>query len=512
MCVWRAVSRLVCKPQTIARFLDGWGIDESTSVQAGTVRSPCLRGVRRRLAGLRTGRYDNHYQWTCRDTSGGVLPGATVTAKHVVPASSARRSANSEGPSRLPSLPPGTYEVTVALEGFKTTVVKDVVYRRAGRRHQLTLEVGGVSEPVPSPRRRRSSRRSRRRSSSTINTNQITKLPLTSRSAMDFVNFLPGVSTPGGNRDATINGLPAGRDQHHARRHQHSGQHQPLDRRLLRHRQPPPRRDRRSLGDDRRPGRRCRPGRGADQVRHPSGGNNYTGSGYHYYRNDKLNANTWFNNRAGMTKAELLQNQFGARFGGPLVIPGCSSAARRSSSAIMKSCSQPSDTHAHAQPAEARRPGRQLRYGGASSTCCSSAQQCRDCRDLVGRPDDRCAADRHPHGARHDGVIESVDANIDELRYNVAGGVEAAFPDRRASTTTSPTTTVHERGELQLVHRCPDTLNGFDAAVAGIPGLRRADLDAPAAGATRCVRRSAATSSTRRGSATAARRSSSSTR
>ena len=27
---------------------------------------------------------------------------------------------------------------------------------------------------------------------------------------MDFVNFLPGVSTPDGNRDATINGLPRG--------------------------------------------------------------------------------------------------------------------------------------------------------------------------------------------------------------------------------------------------------------------------------------------------------------
>src|SRR5688572_33181750 len=27
---------------------------------------------------------------------------------------------------------------------------------------------------------------------------------------MDFVNYLPGVSTPGGNRDATINGLPRG--------------------------------------------------------------------------------------------------------------------------------------------------------------------------------------------------------------------------------------------------------------------------------------------------------------
>ena len=46
--------------------------------------------------------------------------------------------------------------------------------------------------------------------SSTVTSTQITKLPLTARSAMDFVNFLPGVSTPAGNRDATINGLPRG--------------------------------------------------------------------------------------------------------------------------------------------------------------------------------------------------------------------------------------------------------------------------------------------------------------
>ena len=40
-----------------------------------------------------------------------------------------------------------------------------------------------------------------------------------------------------------------------------------------------------------------RPGRGADQVRDALGHEQFSGSGYHYYRSDKLNANTWFNNR-----------------------------------------------------------------------------------------------------------------------------------------------------------------------------------------------------------------------
>ena len=65
-------------------------------------------------------------------------------------------------------------------------------------------------------------------------------------------------------------------------------------------------------------------GQGAVQIKFVtrSGGNDFTGSGYHYYRSDKLNANTWFNNRGGVAKTPLKQNQIGGRAGGPIVIPG----------------------------------------------------------------------------------------------------------------------------------------------------------------------------------------------
>jgi hypothetical protein len=64
-------------------------------------------------------------------------------------------------------------------------------------------------------------------------------------------------------------------------------------------------------------------GQGAVQVKFVtrSGGNNFTGSAYHYYRDDSLNANTWFNNRNGIAKPKLLQNQGGFRAGGPIMIP-----------------------------------------------------------------------------------------------------------------------------------------------------------------------------------------------
>ena len=53
-----------------------------------------------------------------------------------------------------------------------------------------------------------------------------------------------------------------------------------------------------------------------------SGGNQFTGSGYYYYRTDKLNANTWLNNRAEIDKTRLRQKQMGVRAGGPILIPG----------------------------------------------------------------------------------------------------------------------------------------------------------------------------------------------
>jgi hypothetical protein len=50
-----------------------------------------------------------------------------------------------------------------------------------------------------------------------------------------------------------------------------------------------------------------------------SGTNSYHGSAFEFWRNDKLNANSWSNNLTGVPKAALHFNQFGATFGGPII-------------------------------------------------------------------------------------------------------------------------------------------------------------------------------------------------
>ena len=62
-------------------------------------------------------------------------------------------------------------------------------------------------------------------------------------------------------------------------------------------------------------------GGGAAQVSFvsPSGTNSYHGNAYWYNRNSVFAANDWYNNKDGIEKPFLNQNQFGGSLGGPIV-------------------------------------------------------------------------------------------------------------------------------------------------------------------------------------------------
>jgi hypothetical protein len=64
-------------------------------------------------------------------------------------------------------------------------------------------------------------------------------------------------------------------------------------------------------------------GTGAAQVSMvtPSGSNEFHGSLFEFHRNKVLNANSFFNNQSGTPKPAQIENRFGGRAGGPLMIP-----------------------------------------------------------------------------------------------------------------------------------------------------------------------------------------------
>ena len=410
---------------------------------------------------------------TVLDSSGGVLPGATVTAKHLGSNVVTTAVSNKDGAFTLPSLPIGTYEVSVALEGFKTYVVQDVVLTAVqGAGVKAVLEVGGLTETVTVASSSEIIQTQSTTISSTINTNQITKLPLTSRSAMDFVNFLPGVSTPGGNRQATINGLPQGvinitldgvNIQDNTLRTT-DGFFSIVS----------PRLDAIEEVSVTTAGQGAEAGQGAVQIKFVtrSGGNSYSGSGYWYYRNDKLNANTWFNNRAGTPKAKLLQNQVGARFGGPLQVPGLLDKGKAFFFFNYEELRQPSDVTRTRNLLTTAAQAGTYAYGGktvnvlalGAASAATAANSSLDPTIGTLLADIRSAA-------TGGGQIENLDANIDQLRYNVSVQSMRRFPTARVDYNIAASHRFTSAINYNWFTDTPDTLNGFDPQWPGFPAF-----------------------------------------
>ena len=63
---------------------------------------------------------------TVVDSSGGVLPGATVVVKNNATGSSLTTVSNESGVFSVPSVYPGVYTVSVSLSGFKSYVLSEL--------------------------------------------------------------------------------------------------------------------------------------------------------------------------------------------------------------------------------------------------------------------------------------------------------------------------------------------------------------------------------------------------
>lgn len=84
-----------------------------------------------------------------RDASGGVLSGATVTARHADTGFTVTRVTDPEGRFYLPGLPIGTWDITAEIAGFVRQTQRGLVLE-VGRTWdlELVLRVGGFSEEV----------------------------------------------------------------------------------------------------------------------------------------------------------------------------------------------------------------------------------------------------------------------------------------------------------------------------------------------------------------------------
>ena len=84
---------------------------------------------------------------TVKDSSGGVLPGATVRLSHA-PDADRTTITDAKGEFSFVALPPGQYTITVALNGFTQVTRQVAVQAGAVVRLSLELSVGALAESV----------------------------------------------------------------------------------------------------------------------------------------------------------------------------------------------------------------------------------------------------------------------------------------------------------------------------------------------------------------------------
>src|SRR5438309_4599308 len=83
------------------------------------------------------------------DAQGAMIPKAQIAAKNDQAQTEFKTTANDEGEWTIPSIPNGTYTVTITAQGFKTTVTKNVkVDTGQATTLNTALETGGASEQV----------------------------------------------------------------------------------------------------------------------------------------------------------------------------------------------------------------------------------------------------------------------------------------------------------------------------------------------------------------------------
>lgn len=134
---------------------------------------------------------------TVRDSSGAVVPGATVTIADSTKNNLTVRTAqtNSNGEFSAPNLPTSTYRVTVEAPNFKKSVQTDIKIDVGARRGiDVTLEAGNIDEVVTVEADPVAVDLTSPTSGTVINGDQVRELSINNRNFTQLVTLAPGVS------------------------------------------------------------------------------------------------------------------------------------------------------------------------------------------------------------------------------------------------------------------------------------------------------------------------------
>jgi hypothetical protein len=134
---------------------------------------------------------------TIHDSTGAVVPGATVTVTDAGKGTSSKVQTDNDGNYNVPFLIPGTYNISVEMQGFKRSVSNNValdIDQKA--RVDFSLELGGTSETVQVTSTAPLIKTDSSELGDVVTKTQVQNLPLNGRNFVQLTYLIPGV-TPG---------------------------------------------------------------------------------------------------------------------------------------------------------------------------------------------------------------------------------------------------------------------------------------------------------------------------
>jgi len=262
---------------------------------------------------------------TITDPSGSLLTGIAVTLTNLDTNVTRNAASNESGYFFFPLVNPGRYEVSAAKTGFKRGTQQVTVRTGIRSTADFSLELGQVTESIQVDAQAQLLETSTAAVSRNITQRVITDMPLLSRNVLMLINLSPGITN---NRDTgSTTGLI---DIDSVSYTSASGANNRTNEFLL-DGIPNNVSDRvayiPSVDDVQEftvqtNALDAEYGHGGGMyvnVTTKSGTNEFHGNLYEFFRNDKLNANSFFSNKAGAKRPVFRFNQFGLAAGGPVI-------------------------------------------------------------------------------------------------------------------------------------------------------------------------------------------------
>src|SRR5438093_10826342 len=260
------------------------------------------------------------------DQSGAKVPGATVTATNQATNVAYTAVSNEAGNYSITSVPVGTYVLKAELSGFKTATTNPIeVEAKAIVRLDFTLQLGAIEETIlvagESPLLQTESVTV----GEVISGTTVVALPLNGRNTGQLSLLLPGVVSVNPGSFTNIRNFGGGRPYVNGNREQTNNymvdgidMNESIDN-LVAYQPSPDALAEISVETN---NYAADTGNVAGAVINnviKSGTNRFAGNAFEFFRDRRLDANTWANNRSGAPRPERRQHIFGATLGGPVV-------------------------------------------------------------------------------------------------------------------------------------------------------------------------------------------------